>query len=126
MGVVDGDVLFCGEKCIFATVKVPAGPRTGRLSGTIRKLGLESCERVLGDVHGALWRVSRPVASSAWTVRGTFPVPLSRGPMVLDARRSALRPQNCIDLHPETETEKLVTVLQKETVDGRAEEGTGI
>jgi len=30
------------------------------------------------------------------------------------------------DLHPETETEKLVTVLKKETVDGRAEEGTGI
>ena len=49
-----------------------------------------------------------------------------RGPTVPDAPRPALRPQNCIDLHPETETEKLVTVLRKETVDGRAEEGTGI
>jgi len=31
-----------------------------------------------------------------------------------------------IDLHPETETEKLVTVLKKEAVDERAEEGPGL
>ncbi len=92
---MDESPLFCCCKFIFSTVTAPAGPRSDRLSGTIRKLGLESCKRVLGDVRGALWRVSGPVGSSAWTVRGTFPVPLSRGPMVLDAERSALRPQNC-------------------------------
>ncbi len=83
--------MFCWWKFIFSTVTAPAGPRSDRLSGTIRKLGLESCKRVLGDVRGALWRASGSVANSAWTVRGAFPVPGFTGFHALNQARRSLK-----------------------------------